>query len=71
MRRRMPAGRIDFYNETRMKLLRRFARFDERVRDRKNFTERLAAVFGEENASRKGCHNKSLIPARFALYHEQ
>jgi hypothetical protein len=54
MQRRMPAGRIDFYNETRIKIHRGFTRFDERVRDRKNFTACHAAVFGEENASRMG-----------------
>ncbi len=27
----------------------------------KNFTEGLAAVFGEENASRNGCDNKKFL----------
>ena len=73
MRRRMPAGQINFYNETRIKIHRYsyfFTRLDERVRDRMNLTDWLAAVFGEENASRKGCDNQKFYSCQVAMHQQ-
>lgn len=69
MQRHMPAGRIDFYNETRIKIHRGFTRFDGRVRDRKNFTACMPRYLVKKMRVGWDCDNKVLfLPGLFGLF---